>query len=70
MSFRFDKPALLMARKALTKLSSARRWVDRPIPPFMCVASRQFSLLDRYRFDVLRAAPFKESASRGKASFP
>jgi hypothetical protein len=53
MSFRLDKLALLMARKALTELMSARRWVETRIPPFVLVASRQRLLLDGYRFDIL-----------------
>jgi hypothetical protein len=53
MSFRLDKLALLMARKALTELMSARRWVETRIPPFVLVASGQCLLLVGYRFDIL-----------------
>lgn len=44
VSLRLGKPALLMASKALTELSRARRSVEVVIPTFVIVASGQFSL--------------------------
>jgi hypothetical protein len=44
VSLRFGKPALLMASKALTELSRARRSVEGAIPTFVIVASGQFLL--------------------------
>ena len=55
MPFGLDKLTLLMARKALTELMSARQWVESRIRRFVPVASRQCLLLNGNRFDILRA---------------
>ena len=52
MSFGLNKVALLMARKALTELMSARRGVESLISRFVPVASRQCVLLDEDRVDI------------------